>query len=788
MSLHSAHEYLTHIRAENGEKFHCFLLPDLLGHGSFGVVMKVNLVQSEHDGTPLPGTPHALKYFHDFYDSEKMFKLSVLPTLDCENIVKYLAVGYTYSPGTPIERLKSCLIMELCDGGTLEEFLVKHPPPLSVDTILNYTGQIARALNYLHSQRGQHHEAIFHGDLKPLNVMLHSKHDDCPVLKLTDLDSFTQVRGEHTRRSDLSTKKGTIRYMSPEMLAWNPDTKLPAVGRSTDIWSLGCIVLRMSCVDWLDCRASDGRVFKGDRLNDRQFETLLTDGGSPKIPKNSLGTIRHIVTACLCWQPFDRLSAKDLSQYIAKVTLKNSQTIALNIESSKDVRRTNVLTILSGIPTILGRIIKALIEAGAGARWPPPELYRNARNAKPLHAKLCAPAEHGDTALVNNRFLQNLARINDFLHNAKTDYLSSNARRSTLLGEYLAKFGPSTIHLTIQFRNWLANQNDTAKQIIFLQAYHRYDIPGHLRWMENRLTATVGPHLITDLMAHCQWNFMEFLRLEQTIYCLVCQLCSITLGHLWLLIVTSYEPPEEVTERVRSLEASVTTVLLALESARLHAKSSFLFLEIRGYKEHVNCGATEDGCCNALSARVYQLMTKHAESATDIRTALQAAYPLFQWSVITAGTDQLRTSSLDYDSPDAADLLWLQKMENSKKSQRKRGNIARAARSLKYGELRWRTDQLDCLVLWTEAKNFEEGRNFPVNELRDYINQRDDQSIDFFVGLKKLNLLYYRERPGALDNQSLAEVNGVTYPLTLQDHPNIYFWPVASESLREVDS
>ncbi|OWA54685.1 hypothetical protein BV898_19084 [Hypsibius exemplaris] len=88
------------------------------------------------------------------------------------------------------------------------------------------------------------------------------------------------------------------------------------------------------------------------------------------------GTTRDLVTACLRWLPSDRLSAKDLSQYIAKVTLKNSQTIALNFESSKDVRRTNVLTILSGIPTILGRIIKALIEAGAGARWLSPELAK----------------------------------------------------------------------------------------------------------------------------------------------------------------------------------------------------------------------------------------------------------------------------------------------------------------------------------------------------------------------------------------------------------------------------
>ncbi|OQV17213.1 putative Mitogen-activated protein kinase kinase kinase nsy-1 [Hypsibius exemplaris] len=776
MAHHPAHENLTYILTENGKKFHCVQLPGLLGHGAFGAVMKVNLVKSEHDVTLLPGTPLALKYLYKICDSKKMSELSVLPTLDCENIVKYLAVGYTYSPGTPMELLQSCLIMELCDGGTLEDFLVKNHPPLLVSTILDYTEQIAHALGYLHNHKDSQQNGrpnIIHGDLKPENLMLHSKAGDRPVLKLTDLDSFTQLRDEHSRRSDLSTKKGTIRYMSPEMLAWDHKIEWLKVGRSTDIWSLGCIVLRMSCVDWLACR--DGWVLQGNNLSDLQLQALLIDGGYPEIPENMLDTTRDMVTACLRFRPRDRPSAEKLLQDIAKVNLKAPQTIApsiarkpsndtiaLHINSSKDVRKTIVLTILSGIPIVLGRIIKTLSEVGAGARWLSPELYRNAMNAKPLYAKLRTPVEHGDMAIVNDRFLQDLLRINEFLHKAKTDDLSSSARWSPVLGEYLAKFGPSTIHVTIKFRIWLENQNDAAEQIIFLQAYDRCNMSGHLRRMEHGLTAILGPHLLTDLVAHSQGDFKEFLRLEQTMYWLMCQICSITLGYLWLITVMKVLPgqngpftPEEVTERVRSLEASVTNVLLVLESARLHAKSSFLFLEIRNHKEHVNCGATIDGCCNELSAIVYRLIEEYLESATDVRTALQAAYPQFQWSVITAGTDKLR-HVLYYDSPDAADLMWLQKMENSEKSQ--------------------------------QYKNFAEGHNFPISELRECIKQRDDQGTDILVGLKKLNLLYYRERLGPLDNQSLAEVNGVTYPLTLQDHPNIYFWPVASKSLGEVDS
>ncbi|OWA54961.1 putative Fibroblast growth factor receptor 2 [Hypsibius exemplaris] len=189
MALHPVLKNLKYIFAENGKKFHCVQL-DLLGHGSFGVIKKVNLVQSEHDETPLPGTPHALKIFDGGYDIGYVFKLDMLGL-----------------------RLQSCLIMELCDKGTLEEFLVKNPPSLSVSRILDFTSQMAKALGYLHNHSDQQQEAIFHGDLKPANVMLTGT-DNTPVLKLVGLDSFARLKDKQTDRSEMKTKMGTIRYVS----------------------------------------------------------------------------------------------------------------------------------------------------------------------------------------------------------------------------------------------------------------------------------------------------------------------------------------------------------------------------------------------------------------------------------------------------------------------------------------------------------------------------------------------------------------------------------------------
>ncbi|OWA54679.1 hypothetical protein BV898_19078 [Hypsibius exemplaris] len=114
-----------------------------------------------------------------------------------------------------------------------------------MDTVLDYTGQIAHALGYLHSHSDQQ-KAIFHGDLKPANVMLTGT-DDSLVLKLADLDSFTLLKDKDTHRLDLATKTGTIRYMSPEMIGCeDPFIWMATVGQATDTVYEGWVA--SSCV------------------------------------------------------------------------------------------------------------------------------------------------------------------------------------------------------------------------------------------------------------------------------------------------------------------------------------------------------------------------------------------------------------------------------------------------------------------------------------------------------------------------------------------------------------
>ncbi|OWA50820.1 hypothetical protein BV898_15326 [Hypsibius exemplaris] len=225
MTSSSIHEFLTYILDLEGNPYHCIPTPAVLGYGAFGYVVKANLVHSENDFTPRPDSPHAIKFLNCVYDDTRMAKLATLLKLDCEDIVKYMAVGYSHRPGSPTERLNSCIIMELCEGKTLEHFIQRNTPSLPVATILNYTGQILKALDYLHNRVCSHKDAMFYGDLKPENILLKNE-DGHGLLKLADLDSFTQLSGQRTHH-DLTTRKGTYRFMSPEMTAWNPKTKLP---------------------------------------------------------------------------------------------------------------------------------------------------------------------------------------------------------------------------------------------------------------------------------------------------------------------------------------------------------------------------------------------------------------------------------------------------------------------------------------------------------------------------------------------------------------------------------
>ncbi|TMC18487.1 MAG: hypothetical protein E6J34_17015 [Chloroflexi bacterium] len=102
------------------------------------------------------------------------------------------------------------LVMDYAPKGTLRD---RHPKGSRVPlfTVLDYTTQLASALQYAHEQR------LVHRDVKPENMLLRS--DD--VLLLSDFGIATAAYSTHSLSANAGVG-GTIPYMAPEQLEGKP--------------------------------------------------------------------------------------------------------------------------------------------------------------------------------------------------------------------------------------------------------------------------------------------------------------------------------------------------------------------------------------------------------------------------------------------------------------------------------------------------------------------------------------------------------------------------------------
>jgi serine/threonine protein kinase len=160
--------------------------------------------------------------------------LSFLKRLKHPNIVELLG-AYTY-------RGKHNLIFPFAQGGSLADF-IKGPKPLSFrrdEDIIITLARVYSAVCTVHEQLSDDRTLLgigCHHDLKPANILV----DDSKFL-LTDF-GLSRFK-DSTEDSQTSYKSVGSSYVAPECENINDigDTKA-RIGRSSDIWSLGCIIL-----------------------------------------------------------------------------------------------------------------------------------------------------------------------------------------------------------------------------------------------------------------------------------------------------------------------------------------------------------------------------------------------------------------------------------------------------------------------------------------------------------------------------------------------------------------
>ena len=191
-----------------------------LGRGAYGEVKVYDV-----DGVPCAG-----KVMHEFLlrsaggDGVRRYidECKLLAKLVHPNIVQFMGVTFPRGAALPV-LLMERLPIDL-DG------LLENTPNIPIGIRATFLTDIARGLNYLHSQR----PPVIHRDLSARNVLLSA----ILVAKISDLGNSRIVNLSPNEVSRLTHAPGSPLYMPPEALETSP-----SYGPSLDVFSFGQIAL-----------------------------------------------------------------------------------------------------------------------------------------------------------------------------------------------------------------------------------------------------------------------------------------------------------------------------------------------------------------------------------------------------------------------------------------------------------------------------------------------------------------------------------------------------------------
>lgn len=158
-------------------------------------------------------------------------------------------------------KLYLCIVSEFCEAGTLFDLLLtkraagqRHAVVLPEPVVWNYTAQLLRGIEHMHSKN------MMHRDLKPSNCLLS---DNFARLTLTDFGLSRIVMADEYAQ----TRTGTMQYLSPEQVQRRYNHK-------SDVWGVGCLLYSMCTARISNERA---RVMFRDRNKPTFDAEMATD-------------------------------------------------------------------------------------------------------------------------------------------------------------------------------------------------------------------------------------------------------------------------------------------------------------------------------------------------------------------------------------------------------------------------------------------------------------------------------------------------------------------------------
>ncbi|XP_071946998.1 myosin light chain kinase A-like [Antedon mediterranea] len=131
-----------------------------------------------------------------------------------------------------------CLVMELCRGGTLNDFILQRPKDMVNN--LNFMKQLSSGVSFLHGQ------GVVHRDLKPDNILIEFNHLGDAVVKISDFGLakvFIQTFNPSAQEKCISRKYMKTCCGTPFFQA--PETQNFHYTHKADVFSLGAIFASM---------------------------------------------------------------------------------------------------------------------------------------------------------------------------------------------------------------------------------------------------------------------------------------------------------------------------------------------------------------------------------------------------------------------------------------------------------------------------------------------------------------------------------------------------------------
>ncbi|KAG8955131.1 general transcription repressor [Tulasnella sp. 424] len=219
-------------------------------------------------------------------------ELRIWGRLKHQNVLEL--IGYNLNPQMTTARF----ISPFMTHGNIEEYL-DNTHSLVTDALrTKLLADVLNGLVYLHSSS----PPICHADIKPGNVLI----TDRVEAVLCDFGLARLVDGLPSGLTTTKTTKGSIRYMSPELLDEDPRHTL-----YSDIWAYGCLVLKVMT----------GSLPYSSRRSDQQVLLALAlkqpPASSPDMELQD-EMLKMLLTRCWDINPSERPLASTCLSYLTK--------------------------------------------------------------------------------------------------------------------------------------------------------------------------------------------------------------------------------------------------------------------------------------------------------------------------------------------------------------------------------------------------------------------------------------------------------------------------------------